>query len=117
MNTIGAKLRRILAILVLGVMLCSATPWYSASSIAAPLDNSDRPKPNIERENPGLLYSDSPNDEPKLPLVEGPEETVEIPSRRQRVVKRSDPDEKILEKTSKAFEQGSEFIPGSDLLN
>lgn len=38
------------------------------------------------------------------------QDAVEIPAQPQRIVDRSNPDEKILEKTGQAFEEASEFI-------
>ncbi|NJL84047.1 MAG: hypothetical protein HC890_16005 [Chloroflexaceae bacterium] len=70
--------------------------------------------PNVEQENPGLLYEgDTESTNPRdLPLIRA-DKLPATPEPRQPVIDRSNPDEGILEKTTEAFKKASEFIQGA----
>ncbi|MGF1478984.1 MAG: DUF6658 family protein [Cyanophyceae cyanobacterium] len=71
--------------------------------------------PNVEQENPGLLYrGDTETSEKSLPIITDKDNTRRfLPEEGQPVIDRSNPNEGIVEKTQKAFKEGSEFIEGA----
>ena len=71
--------------------------------------------PNIEQENPGLLYKgDTETSERTLPIISDEQNSRRSsPNEGQSVIDRSNPNEGILEKTKEAFKEGSEFLQGA----
>lgn len=71
--------------------------------------------PNIEQENPGLLYKDdTETNERELPIISDDQNSRRaLPEGGQPVIDRSNPNEGILEKTQDAFREGSKFLQGA----
>ena len=70
--------------------------------------------PKIDQQNPGLQYKgDTEVKEQSLPIISEDRNRQLAPEERQPVVERTNPNERILEKTGKAFKESSEFIKGS----
>lgn len=67
----------------------------------------------VEEKEPGLIYKNDTRTEENYPIKSDKTGGVDIPSKQQTVIDRSDPDATILEKTGKAFDKATDFLEGS----